>query len=311
MNGSHLDTTVIVDQRASVQRPVSEERPSEIRAQRLRRTQRLRFTAVLSAALVAVIGLSACGGVPSDAVVQVNGSPITKATFDHWMGVAAASTKTSATSKAVPPEPPDYTACVSHLASTSAKPAKGHKAPSAAELKSQCEQQYKSLERSVLAYLISADWVIDEGSSLGIKLSDAEVKKEFVKEKVAQYPEITKFQLFLQNSGETVSDLLLTVKLRLLQQKIEQRAIKGKGSVTQTQVETYYRKHKSQYGRQPLSKVQATIKQQLAETREQTAFTEFVKNFKKKWLAKTECRSGYVVADCKQYKASKARGSTP
>jgi len=30
-----------------------------------------------------------------------------------------------------------------------------------------------------------------------------------------------------------------------------------------------------------------------------------VKDFKKKWQAKTECRSGFVVADCKGYKAPK------
>jgi hypothetical protein len=33
-----------------------------------------------------------------------------------------------------------------------------------------------------------------------------------------------------------------------------------------------------------------------------------VKNFKKKWTAKTECGSEYVVPDCKEYKAPK--GST-
>jgi SurA N-terminal domain len=223
-----------------------------------------RSTAVLGAVLLTAVGLCACGGIPGYAVVQVDGSPITRTTFDHWMKIAAGSTKTTSTSR-------------------------------------------KLLQSKVLDYLISADWVIDEGSSLAIKLSDAEVKREFVKEKVAEFPQVAKFQAFLKSSGETVSDLLLSVKLRLLQQKIEQRAIKAKGSVTQAQVEAYYAKHKSQYGKQPLSKVQAAIKQQLAETQEQTAFTEFVKNFKKKWTAKTECRPGYVVADCKQYKAAKAQ----
>ena len=34
-----------------------------------------------------------------------------------------------------------------------------------------------------------------------------------------------------------------------------------------------------------------------------------MKEFKKKWMAKTECRSGYVVADCKGYKAPKTSGT--
>jgi hypothetical protein len=56
---------------------------------------------------------------------------------------------------------------------------------------------------------------------------------------------------------------------------------------------------------QTLAQVQSTIKQQLIATGQQTALSKFVKEFKKKWTGKTECRSGYVVADCKSYKAPK------
>ena len=55
--------------------------------------------------------------------------------------------------------------------------------------------------------------------------------------------------------------------------------------------------------------MKATIKQQLISTGQQTALSKFVKEFKKKWKAKTECRSGYVVADCKGYKAPKTSGT--
>ncbi len=44
---------------------------------------------------------------------------------------------------------------------------------------------------------------------------------------------------------------------------------------------------------------------------QQKALSKFIKEFKKKWLAKTECRAGYVVANCKEYKAPRTRaGST-
>jgi foldase protein PrsA len=59
-----------------------------------------------------------------------------------------------------------------------------------------------------------------------------------------------------------------------------------------------------------LKTVEASIKQQLVATHQQKALTEFVKSFKKKWQAKTECRAGYVVADCKGYKAPKSGAST-
>ena len=52
-----------------------------------------------------------------------------------------------------------------------------------------------------------------------------------------------------------------------------------------------------------------TIKEQLVSTGQQTALSKFVKEFKKKWMAKTECRSGYSVADCKGYKAPKSSGT--
>ena len=59
---------------------------------------------------------------------------------------------------------------------------------------------------------------------------------------------------------------------------------------------------------QTLAQAQSSIKQQLTSTQQSTALSTFVTNFKKKWIAKTECRSGYVVMDCKTYKAPK--GST-
>jgi foldase protein PrsA len=61
---------------------------------------------------------------------------------------------------------------------------------------------------------------------------------------------------------------------------------------------------------EPLSKVKATIKQQLISTGEQSALSKFTKEFKTRWQAKTECRSGYVVADCKGYKAPKTSSTS-
>ena len=56
---------------------------------------------------------------------------------------------------------------------------------------------------------------------------------------------------------------------------------------------------------QTLKQAESSIKSQLTATQQQSALSKFVKEFKKKWMAKTECRAGYVVADCKGYKAPK------
>jgi foldase protein PrsA len=364
-----------------------------------------RYIAAPVAILVAVAGLSACGGgVPSDAVVQVGGTPITKAAFAHWLGVAAASTSAGATEKAKPPapDPPNFTACIAHLEAVTPK---GKSPPSAAQLKSECESQYKSYLQEVLGFLISAQWVLGEANHLGINVSDKEVHKQFEQLKSAEFPKPADFEKFLATSGQSVSDVLLRVKLNMLSTKIQQKIIKTKGNITEAQVAKYYKENpqrfavpekrdirviltkteaqankakqeiesgqsfasvakrvsiepisrsaggevpgvvkgeeqpqldkaifaakvnvvggpiKTSFGyyvyevtkihagsQQTLAQSKAAIKQQLNATGEQTALQKFVKEFKKKWTAETDCRPGYVVANCKQYKAPK--GST-
>ena len=80
----------------------------------------LRFIAALGAVLFAVVGLAACGGgIPGNAVVQVDGTPITKATFNTgWASAASSCAAATAAAKPVVPEPPDYTACIAHLKAT-------------------------------------------------------------------------------------------------------------------------------------------------------------------------------------------------
>jgi foldase protein PrsA len=363
-----------------------------------------RFIPALGAVLFAVVGLSACGGIPGNAVVQVGGNSITKTTFDHWMSVAAASSasQTEPAAKPVIPEPPNFTACVAHLKATAAKPAKGASAPAEAELKAQCKQQYTSLQTEVLGFLISSEWVIGEASAIGVKVSDQEVKKRFEQIKSQEFPKAAEFQKFLATSGESVSDLLLRVKLNLLSTKVQQKIVKSKATVTKAQIAKYYKENPEHFGtpekrnlqiiltkteaaaskakaeissgksfasvakrvsidptskanggtltgvvkgqeqkaldtaifsasknvltgpiktvfgyyiftvtgttagtKQTLAQSESSIKQQLTATAQQSALSKFVKEFKKRWMAKTDCRSEYVVMDCKQYKAAK------
>jgi foldase protein PrsA len=215
-----------------------------------------RSIAALGAAFFvsASVWLSACGGggIPGNAVVQVNGTPITKTTFDHWLGVAASSTAAApgSTSKPVIPDPPTYTNCIAHLQATAPKPAKGAKAPTAAQYKTQCEQEYTALKQQVLGFLISASWVIGEASDQGVSVSDHEVEKKFTELKKQQFPQEAKFQQFLASTGQTVSDLLLRVKLNLLSQKIQTKISKEGSSkkVTQAQIEKYYNENKQRFG---------------------------------------------------------------
>ena len=354
------------------------------------------------------MGLAACGGggVPGDAVATVDQTPITTEAFKHWMTIAATSQATG--SKPVLPEPPSYAACVAHFKEVAAKEPKATP-PTPSALKTQCETQYKSLLQEVLSFLLSSQWVIGEANSLGVKVTDAEVKKQFEKIKSQQFPKAAAFEHFLALSGQTVSDLLLRVKLNMLSSKIQQKIAKQKATVTEAQVEKYYNENKARFGtpekrnvaiiltkteaaansakqeiqsgksfasvakkvsidptskanggllsevvkgqeekaldqaifsasknvlggpvktafgyylyevksvsagsQQSLAQSKASIKTQLTATQSQEALSKFVKEFKTKWQAKTDCRSGYVVADCKQYKVKAAgAGLTP
>jgi foldase protein PrsA len=365
------------------------------------------FTA-LGAVLFVIVGLAACGGgVPGNAVVAIDGGqPIAKTAYSHWLGVASAAGGASG-EKAVVPDPPNYTACIARLKATTAKAAKGQKEPSEAELKKQCETQYKSLQQEVLGFLISSGWVLAEAKALGVKVTDKEVQNQFLHIKHQQFPKPAEFEKFLQTSGQTVSDLLLRVKLNMLSQKIQKKIIKDKPKVSQAEVQKYFNENKSKYGtpehrsvqmiltkdeaaakaaikeiqsgqnfsavakkvsidpttrakggqlgevvkgqneahldaavfaaktgqlggpvkspfgyyvyevtgikpgtQPPLSKVEATIKQTLITQQQQKNLSSFIKNFKKKWQGKADCRTGYVVANCKQYKAPKTPTGT-
>jgi foldase protein PrsA len=369
----------------------------------------LRFIPALGAVLFALVGLAACGGIPGNAVVQVGGTPVTKDSFNHWMGIAAtasSATAGGAAAKPVLPEPPSYKACITHLQATTPAPAKGQTAPTTAQLKSQCEQQYKQLQQQVLGFLISSDWVLGEAGSLGVKVPDAEVHKQFAKIKSSQFPRAAEYEKFLATTGQTTSDLLLRVKLNLLSSKIQEKVAKRKHAVSKAEIEKYYNENKQRFGtpekrnvelilaktepeankakhevesgtsfasvakkvsidptskangglltvvkgqqekaldealfsakpnvlsgplktafgyyvyriksaspgnQQSLSQAEAAIKSQLTATQSQTALSSFVKEFRNKWKAKTECRSGYVVKDCKQFKEPKTSTTT-
>ena len=199
----------------------------------------LRFISALGAVFFASLALAACGGgIPSDAVVQVGSNPITKATFEHWLSVAAASSATTATAKTAPSRSSPIRRTTRNASRTWKRPRRNRRKASPSrrrrELKSECEQQYTSLKQEVLGFLISSEWVIGEAANLGVKVSDAEVKKEFEKIKNQQFPKAAEFEKFLATSGQTVSDLLLRVKLNMLSSKIQQKIAKEQGHAQQS-----------------------------------------------------------------------------
>ena len=84
----------------------------------------------------------------------------------------------------------------------------------------QCRQEYNALRDQVMQLLISFEWIQGEAEEMGIKVSDAEVRKEFDRQKKASFPKDTDYKKFLKDSGQSEEDILLRVKLDTLSTKI-------------------------------------------------------------------------------------------
>ncbi len=210
--------------------------------------------AVAPAALAALIGLAALAGCGSGAkttttvvtavgqagstasvaqtsaadVATVQQTPITKAAYQHWTSVTAA---------------------LSH--------AKTHSSAARGALKNQ-----------VLGFLITSQWVLAEAAHLGIHVSEAEVRQRLHQITAKQYPKVSQLKQYLASIGETEADLLMRIKVELLEAKIAQHVTAGKTASTEPHL----------------------------------LLSAFQKSFDARWRAHTSCQPGYVMEDCKQYK---------
>jgi foldase protein PrsA len=208
-------------------------------------TKAVRYFLVLAALVAPAALVAGCGGVPGNAVAEVDGNPIEKATYDHWLQVAARSSGQGA--KATVPRPPDFTECVAQKRKTTPKPAKGQPKVTDEALKKQCQQEYNQLRDQVLQLLISFQWLEGEAQDQGIKVTDAEVKKSFEQQKKQSFPKEADYQKFLKDSGQTEADILLQVKADLLATKIRDKVVKGKDKVSDAQIRDFYNKNKQRF----------------------------------------------------------------
>lgn len=217
-----------------------------------------RLIAAPAAIALSAFALAACGddAVPGNAVAKVGDASISKTNFNHWMEVAAISSQGAANPQLAAqgkkpavsiPQPPDFTACIAKKTKEAPKPAKGQPKPTAAQFKTQCKQEYEGLRDQVLQFLISSEWIQGEAKDRDVKVSDAEVKKQFETTKKQSFPKEKDFQNFLKSSGMTMDDLLFRVELDTLSNKLRESVTKGKDKVTDKEISDYYAKNKARF----------------------------------------------------------------
>jgi len=204
----------------------------------------VRLTLALGAVLLPAGLVAGCGGVPGNAIAEVDGTPIEKRAFDHWLTVAA---KSTGQQNAAVPQPPDFEQCVAAARKAAPKPAKGQKPPTTEALRTQCRRQYDELRNQVVNLLVNLEWIEGEAEEMNIKVSDAEVRKSFEQQKKQSFPKAADYQQFLKQSGQTEADILARVRADTLATKIRERVVKGKDKVTDAQIRQYYEKNKRQF----------------------------------------------------------------
>jgi hypothetical protein len=161
----------------------------------------------------------------SDAVANVESTPVAKATFEHWLAVTAALSGQSG-----------------HLTSA-AKTA---------------------LKSKVMGFLLTSEWVLGEAAAQGIGISEAAVHKRLGEVQKKQFKQPGEVKKYLAKNHETTADLLLRVKLELLEAAISKKVTAAKHT--------------------PAEK--------------QAALASFQARFQSRWKAKTSCAAGYAMEDC-------------
>jgi foldase protein PrsA len=200
----------------------------------------------LGAFFVLAVAVAGCGsGVPGNSVADVAGNPITTQAFNHWMYVAAKSQAAEEPGEPVivPNDPPQFTKCIADVRKEIPSLAK----TKAATLKTACQEQFTSLSSSVMDFLITAYWYQATAHKLGVNVTNAEVQNAFDTAKKQTFPTTAGFNNFLNETGQTLDDIVYRFKINTVVQKLVARQTKP---VTEADIVAYYNSHPTQFGTQ-------------------------------------------------------------
>jgi len=220
---------------------------------------------VLFGLLLIAAQLVGCGHGASPVVVQIGDTAITKAAVNRWTAIEAAVTYDPNPRKPVPKGAiPDPPGYEGCIAYSRTTSTAGGKLRTT-QLRRECRNQYSVLQHQILEILITTNWLTTEGARVGIRVTDAEARR-VLHEKFKTKAAVQRFLTF---TGEKEDDEVFLLKRTMLADRMA-ASFRGQGR----------------------SSAQAE-KAQIA------FFTQLVK----KWTAKTSCRAGYVVSQCRQYDA--------
>ena len=130
------------------------------------------------------------------------------------------------------------------------------------------DPQYGTLRDAAMSDVLLSRWLRGEAEERGITVSDTEVASRLQQIKKQQFKSEQQFQQFLHQAGFTPQDARDRVELQLLSGRIQAEVLGEKPSVSQGQVESFYKANISQFQqpetrdvRQIFNKDQAKVEQ--------------------------------------------------
>jgi peptidyl-prolyl cis-trans isomerase SurA len=140
---------------------------------------------------------------------------------------------------------PDVWAVVNGKEITRADVDKAYRSTLNAEAPPRSQDESLSLKLNVLDQLVNTEILLERATKMNLTASDAEVEDKFTESK-SRYTE-DEFQRKLQDAGITVDDLKSDIRKQLSIQKLLNREVVAKISITDQDISDYYNKNRAQF----------------------------------------------------------------
>jgi hypothetical protein len=177
--------------------------------------------------------VAASGHAATANVAVVNGTPITFATYAHWLTAAETSnaSEDKQTYTIVPLWPPDFSSCITEVR----QKVTSFDAKSQATVQKDCKSLFTALNPDTLNFLIESVWFEDYGAAHGAKVSQAKINTTFATEKKNSFKTQAAFETFLKENGETQADLVFRTKINLFYRALVDQIEGTKKQTTKTE----------------------------------------------------------------------------
>lgn len=236
-----------------------------------------------------VVGVAACGAgharssaagsdeLPGSVVVRVGHHSLTKAELEHWTAIEAALTYRTPSTRGIPkglPDPPDYGGCIAASAAAAGAGDVRPK-PTTVQLKAVCRQKHEAIQRHILDILITDYWVSEEAADKKLTVNANEVQRTLKRD----FPTQAKFREYLSSTGERPADQRAMIEHQLLLGKLQWRVSPLRGH--------------------PFTGPES----ERMSNEVDLSIARLSEEMRRKWTPRTDCRAGYVVSECRQFRA--------